>query len=280
MNVAITYDGSIRDNGTPFLTRIALANVLREDPEWYSEAGEIKKGHPFYIHVDDGRDDLSVSGIPRPWGYWAIDSHLGPEIRIKKALEADIVWCAQKPFVEELAKHGVDARWLPLACEPELHTPTEEITPDKDLVFVGHLQSQELTNRVEFLDKLFRSVKEPWFQYGVFHRDMANVYARGRIGVNHAVRDDLNMRFFELACIGVPQLADSRMVGLRDLGFEPWVHFLPYDSVETAISVVEAELDADHSRMVSNAQHLVKTNHTYTHRVRQMLADAKDRGFL
>lgn len=279
MNPAIVYDGGIRDNGTPFYARVALANILQSDPDWYSEAGEVGKDHPFYIHVDDGRDDLPVDSIPRPWGYWAIDSHLGPEIRIKKALEADIVWCAQKPFVEVLHQHGVDAHWLPLACEPELHRAISR-EPDCDLVFVGHLQDPKMTNRVAFLDRLFKAVKTPWFQYGVFHADMANVYARGRIGVNHAVRDDLNMRFFELACIGVPQLADSRMVGLSDLGFEPWKHYLPYDSVEEAVRVVTDELDVEHSCMVRNAQELVRAEHTYTHRVRQMLADATDRGFL
>ncbi len=279
VNPAIVYSGAGRDNGTAFYTRVALANVLQADPEWFTEEDKIPEGFPFLIHPDDGREDLSVEGIPHPWGYWIVDSHLGPEIRIKKALEADIVWCAQKPFVEELFKYGVDAHWLPLACEPEMHKAAPR-TPDKDIVFVGHLQPPNLTNRIEFLNLLFKSVENPWFESGIFHEEMSNAYARARIGVNHAVRDDLNMRFFELSSIGVPQLADRRMVGFRDLGFEEWVHFLPYSSTEEAIQVVRDNLSADLSTMARDAQHLVRANHTYTHRVRQMLADAKDRGFL
>lgn len=279
---AMVYDGGIRDNGTPFYARVALANILREDPAWYTEAGVVSKGHPFYIHVDDGRDDLSVDSIPHPWGYWAVDSHLGPDIRIEKARKADLVWCAQKPFVETLAKEGIKATWLPLACEPALHRITHfrPGAPDKDLVFVGHLQDPKMTNRLEFLDGLFKSVRNPWFEYGVFHEDMANVYARGRIGVNHAVRDDLNMRFFELACVGVPQLADARMVGLEELGFKPWVHYLPYESLDEAIEVVEDELDKSHAAMVTNSRQVVIAAHTYTHRVEQMLRDASQRGYL
>ena len=282
MNPAIVYDGSIRDSGSPFYTRVALANVLREDPDWFTEAGDIPSDHPFRIHPDDGRDDLSVDKIPHPWGYWIVDSHLGPDIRLEKARKADIVWCAQKPFVDVLAKHGIKASWLPLACEPELHRITRfrPNSPDKDLVFVGHLQDPKMTNRIEFLDALLKTVKEPWFEYGVFHDEMANVYARGRIGVNHAVRDDLNMRFFELACIGVPQLADIRMVGLEELGFKPWVHYLPYSTVEEAIEVVEDELYSEHSSMVTNSRQAVIESHTYTHRVRQMLRDATNRGYL
>lgn len=282
MNPAVVYDGGIRDNGTPFYVRVALANILREDPEWFTEAGDVPSGAPFYIHPDDGRDDLSVDNIPHPWGYWAVDSHLGPNIRIEKARKADLVWCAQKPFVHTLAKEGIKASWLPLAAEPALHRITHfrPNSPDKDLVFVGHLQDPSMTNRIAFLDRLFKSVRSPWFEYGVFHEDMANVYARGRVGVNHAVRDDLNMRFFELGAIGIPQLADSRMVGLEELGFKPWAHYLPYSSVEEALEVVEDELDKDHSAMVTNSRQAVITAHTYTHRVQQMLRDASQRGYL
>ena len=282
MNPVMVYDGGIRDNGIPFYARVALANILQLDPAWYTEAGEIPKGEPFYIHVDDGRDDLSVDSIPHPWGYWIVDSHLGPDIRIEKAKKADLVWCAQKPFVEVLAKHGIKASWLPLACEPALHRVTHfrPNSPDKDLVFVGHLQDPSMSNRIEFLDTLFKSVKVPWFEYGVFHEDMANAYARGRIGVNHAVRDDLNMRFFELACIGVPQLADSRMIGLEELGFKPWVHYLPYSSTEEAVEVVSDELFNSHEGMVTNSRQLVTSDHTYTKRVERMLSDATLRGYL
>lgn len=278
MKPAIVYDGSIRDVGTAFYTRVALANIIREDPDWYTEAGVIPVGHPFYIHVDDGRDDLSVDSIPHPWGYWAVDSHLGPEVRIEKALKADVVWCAQRPFLDTLFREGVDAHWLPLACEPLLHdAPPQE--PDVDVVFVGHLQDPSVSNRIEFLDAVFKAVPAPWFEHGRFHNDMAKVYRRGRIGLNHAVRDDLNMRFFELACIGVPQLADDRMVGLRELGFEKWVHYLPYSSVDEAVRVVKAELGHDHSAMVRDASALVRANHTYTHRVEHMLTHIKDAGF-
>ena len=127
MNIAFVYDGSIRDNGTAFYLRFAAVQVLGRDVDWYTEdttaPSGIAPGHDFYIHVDDGRDDLSVDSIPHPWGYWIVDSHLGPDIRIEKAKKADLVWCAQLPFVDVLRRHGIEAQWLPLACEPLMHTP-------------------------------------------------------------------------------------------------------------------------------------------------------------
>jgi len=286
VSIAIVYDGSIRDSGTPFYLRLAMTQVMGE-PDWYSEDPStpqpIKEGHDFYVHCDDGRDDFDCTNIPHPWGYWAIDSHLGPDIRIAKAKLADVVWCAQRPFVKELAKHGVKATWLPLACEPLIHLSCYELAsqesravvyPDVDLAFVGHLGD---AGRLDFLDSLFKAFPNSWLAYGHFHEDMARVYHRARLGVNHAVRDDLNMRFFELACMGVPQLADARMVGLDDLGFHRWQHYAPYDAILPPERSVRAVLHhgspALLSKMAEAAQTLVRGSHTYRHRVATMLED-------
>lgn len=280
MKIAMVYDGGIRDNGTPFYLRFAAEQALGPT-DWFTEdptsPEPIPEGYDFYIHVDDGRDDFSVDKIPHPWGYWVVDSHLGPEVRIQKARQADIVWCAQKPFVEVLAKEGIKASWLPLACEPLLHCTREELAarenrpvtePDVDLAFVGHLSPE----RLEFLDALFRAFPNSWFAYGHFHEDMSRVYHRARLGVNHAVRDDLNMRFFELASMGVPQLADERMVGWEELGFEGM--FASY--IDRPVERAAIALEIDMSEAAEQALALVRSAHTYRHRLDTMLRDAED----
>lgn len=279
MKIAMVYSGDIRDNGTPFYLRFAAEQVLGPT-DWFTEdpsaPDPIPEGYDFYIHVDDGRDDFSVDKIPHPWGYWVVDSHLGPEVRIQKARQADIVWCAQKPFVDVLAKEGIKASWLPLACEPLLHCTREELAarenrpitePDVDLAFVGHLNPE----RLEFLDALFRAFPNSWFAYGHFHEDMSRVYHRARLGVNHAVRDDLNMRFFELASMGVPQLADERMVGMEDLKFYPGEHYVPYASLDDAIFRGGEFLDGMHPVDSAGALTLVRSAHTYRHRLCTMI---------
>lgn len=283
MNPAIVYDGSIRDSGTPLYFRLALAQILGRDPDWFTEdpsAGAIEAKNDFYIHIDDGRDDLPADGIPHPWGYYATDSHLGPEIRILKAKQADLVWCAQLPFVKVLKEHGVDAKWVPLACMPEVHFTAQEDPesrwplPDKDLVFVGHIQDPSQTDRLAFLDHLFREFPDSWYAYGHFHEEMSRVYHRGRIGVNHAVRDDLNMRFFEIASMGVPQYADEGMVGLKELGFEPWVDYIPQDKDHDNLRMM---LDSPERRtaIAGCALAKVRAAHTYRHRLGTMLADVE-----
>lgn len=284
MSVALVYDGSIRDNGTPYLFRYAFRQVLGEEIAWYTPAGEIPKGHDFYFRIDDGRDDLDCE-IPGRWGYYATDTHLGPGPRFEKARRADIVWCAQKPAAEALKAEGVNASWLPLACSPDHHPTAVELAeregtplPSKefDIAFVGHLQPPDQSNRIDFLDNLCRAFPNFRLEFGRFFHDMARPYHRSRVGVNHAVRDDLNMRFFELASMGVPQLADDRMVGLGELGFAPWVHYFPYDSDLTAAKNAEFALNHDELRAETavEARKLVRSAHTYAHRVRKMLSDA------
>lgn len=293
-NVAIVYSGDIRDNGTAFYARMALVQIKGADVDWYTEdpssPNPIALGHDFYIHVDDGRDDLPVDKIPHPWGYWIVDSHLGPDIRLEKAKQADLVWCAQKPFVETLKAHGIKAKWLPLACEPHVHCTAEELalregrpvtTPEFDLAFVGHIQNPDTihapADRLVFLDRLFKAFPNSWYAYGSFHEEMSRVYHRARLGVNHAIRDDLNMRFFELASMGVPQLADRRMVGLAELGFKEWIHFIPYDSIDSAIYGAGAHLRDDlkwaEGYPAEAAKRLVRESHTYYRRLCTMLED-------
>lgn len=284
MNVALIYDGSIRDNGTPYLFRYAFREVLGHEVAWYTPAGKIPEGHDFYFRIDDGRDDLDCE-IPGRWGYYATDTHLGPGPRFEKARRADMVWCAQKPAAEALQAEGVKATWLQLACSPAHHPTAVELAEGEDkplaerkydVAFVGHLQPPSETSRIAFLDEMFRAFPNFRFETGRFHMDMARVYHQSRIGINHAVRDDLNMRFFELASAGVPQLADDRMVGLRDLGFLPWVHYIPYDSGLSATENAKHMLQRDEERQecAVEARKLVRSAHTYAHRVRQMLADA------
>ena len=284
MNVALVYDGSIRDNGSPRLIREAFCEVLGKNVPWYTEAQPIPEGHDLYVALDDGRDDLPLT-VPGPNVYWAVDTHLGWEARLERAWKFDKVYTAQKPAAEKMLTYGINAEWLPLACAPYHHPTSVEIASREDrplaarqydVAFVGHLQDPSLSDRIEFLDAMFKEFPSFRFEYGRFHSDMAKVYHQTRVGLNHAVRDDLNMRFFELASMGVPQLADDRMVGLRDLGFAPWVHYFPYDSSATAAKNARFALMEDELRQecAVEARKLVRSQHTYAHRVRKILADA------
>ena len=182
---------------------------------------------------------------------------------------------------------------MPLACSPYHHPTAVELAEREgkplaekmyDLAFVGHVQDPYQTSRIRYLDALFKAFPNFRFEYARFHEDMARVYHLSRVGVNHCVGadrnegvGDLNMRFFELASLGVPQLCDERMVGLEELGFEPMVHYIPYKSAEEAVENARRNVGSpDLWMMAENAKRLVRSGHTYEHRVRTMLADVEE----
>lgn len=295
--VAIVYDGSIRDNGTPRYFREAFAEVLGREVPWYTQASEIPTGRAFYFHVDDGRDDLTAVP-PWPFGYYATDTHITAGPRLEKARKATIVWTAQKDAAEKYQAEGIFAKWLPLACAPLHHPTAVEVSEQEgsplaekrwDIGFVGHLQDPKLTDRISFLDALFKGVPSFRVEFGAFGRDFAKVMHQCRIGINHSVakgeQKDLNMRTFELASMGIPQLCDQRQMGLKDAGFEAWQHYIPYGGpwpensvAEDAIGAVKWSLrnSGGLPAMAKRAHDLVRGSHTYAHRVRQMLRDASE----
>ena len=281
MSIGLVYSGEIRDNGPGYYVRYAMTQ-LGIKHSWYWPQNPIDGKHDFWLMVDDGRDEFTYTP-PRPNAYWAVDTHLGWEPRLAKARHFDTVYTAQQGAAERMSDLGINAKWLPLACSPDHHPTAVELaertdaplaTKDYDIAFVGHLQPADQSNRIEFLDELFRTFPNFRFETSRFFNEMASVYHRARIGVNHAVRDDLNMRFMEIASMGVPQLADDRMVGLRDLGFLPWVHYIPYDSIGQAQRNASFALLDPMALPSMEALRLVRSAHTYAHRVRQMLADA------
>ena len=280
MKLNLIYNSEARNNGTPVYFWHAMKE-LGLDFNRFLPRGTMPDAD-FTIWIDDGMD--SIKWLPKgPWGYYATDSHLGHDYRRWKSEQADIVWCAQKPFADELKRDGINAHWVPLAANPVAHPTIGELAeredgptrlPKYDWGFVGHLQSPKMSNRVAFLDDLCSSNKNFRLAFGVFHEDMARVYHQCRIGVNHAVRDDLNMRFFELASCGVPQLCDRRMVGLSELGYQEGLHYIGYASKEEAVENISKALSSNAfnlSIMAKAALTRVRTFDCYTNRVQFML---------
>lgn len=266
--IALCYSGEFRDVGPGFYCRVAMKK-LGIPHKWYWPQLGIPQGHEFYLSIDDGRDEVKVVP-PRPNGFWAIDTHLGYEARLEKARHFDQVWCAQKAGAERMKSDGVNAEWLPLACSPDHHPSVWEAgygSARYDVAFVGHLQPPGETDRIAFLDTVFKAVPNFRFEFGVFHQEMAKVYHHARVGLNHSLRRDLNMRFFELASIGVSQLC-GEMDGLDELGFVAGVDYQLYRDAHEAVEKIRA----DKKTLSFVAHQKVRAEHTYEHRVRRMLA--------
>ena len=283
--VSLVYNATIRNNGTAIYLNHGFQEAGYEVERFDPLAGPIPS-RPFYIYIDDGRDDIEWK-LPR-CHYYAIDTHLGFDYRLARAKNCEMVWCAQLSGVAKMQEHGILARWLPLACSPLAHPTAEELeqrgTPRPrvwyDLAFVGHLQPPSMSDRIELLDTLVKEVPRMWIEFGVFHEEMAASYHKARIGLNHSIRGDLNMRFFELMSIGVLQMCPE-MEGIKKLGFEAGKHYLPYTSPSDIIDQVrtwpKTPYKAYSPTIVRAAHSMVRYGHTYKHRALQIIEDLKEK---
>lgn len=228
------------------------------------------------IHVDWGEDGLtgflpySPIDTPRPMAYWASDTHLGYDYRLETAKKADFVFCAQKKGAEDMKRDGVaNPIWLPHAVEPQAYPRFELLNKRYDIGFVGHISSK---NREDALDRMFREF--PNFYYGQqLFEAAARKYAESKVVFNIAMKEDVNMRCFEVLASGSFLLTD--WVPSIDELFEDGKHLVLYRSLDEAVDKAKYYLAHDSEREAiaqAGYEHVIK-NHTIQHRVSRILEE-------
>lgn len=299
--LVLSYNSDIRNTGTPVLfwdaakqdlglgdKVVRYSRPMPEDTSTYKDADLI-------LMLDDGRDDIPFvrPKVDCPVAYYAIDTHLGFPERLKKAKECDFVFCAQKNGAERMAAEGHQkAYWVPLACHsrahpnlPELLSGTQRekwegmggLHKQHDIAFVGFINEgagPNSHNRLEFLDGMFREFANFWTTNNCFFEDMAYRFVRARIGVNISIRDDLNMRFFEIMSTGSCLLTNTDVTGLKETGFVDMEHFIGYNgTIEDAIKKTRWALDnpMEREEIAARGHALVREKHTYAHRLIDIL---------
>ena len=292
-SIGFHYNCDIRDNGTPRRVWEAYRRAGSKGKKYRrpTPMNEIQE-HDFHLFIDDGRDEIPME-LPGPKAAWFVDTHLGYEIRKKWAEKFDIVYCAQQDGAEEMAASGINAHWLPLACHPNVDPnygeikslpEHEKLTGRKglklqhDVVFGGFMNEgagEGSNNRLEYLDAVFGSVDNFWFATDCFFEQAAIRVIRGRCGFNVSIKQDLNMRFFEIMSYGVCLVTNTDVLGWEELGFEDGVHFVGYKGVDEAVGAVRWCLDNSIEReLIARTGHRkVRAEHTYAHRLAKICED-------
>ena len=137
--VAVIYDDRARPDTTGVYCRRALETLVETVHYRPDELESIpREGFDLYLNIDDGlRYDLPEELHPCAW--WAVDTHLTLDWYVQRGGHFDVVFAAQCDGAELLRKAGIDsARWLPLACDPEIHRK-HEVARSYDVAFVGNL---------------------------------------------------------------------------------------------------------------------------------------------
>jgi len=237
--------------------------------DWWPDALiwiEAGGGWPGWLWSLGLADDLP--GLPR--AAWFIDSHSQHWHR-EFAQHFDHLFVAQRAYVDQFDR---PVTWLPVACDPEIHTPPPGIEPEHDVVFCGHLYASSplYERRRRLLDMLGKRYSLGIYE-GAYLKDMAIAHAKGRVVFNVSTNGDLNMRVFEALCSGRPLVTDAvpgaGLEALFDLGCGPLTYSSEAELCERIdwllANPVAAQCIAASGRLV------VRMDHTYQHRAQQML---------
>ena len=272
--VALIYDDRPRPETTGFYCRRALESLVEVTHFRPDDLAAIPRGEfDLYLNVDDGLAyDLPDDLRPRAW--WAIDTHLGFARCLAKARKSEIVFAAQRDGAEQLRRAGIaSATWLPLACDPEIHTK-HDVPKQYDVAFVGNLFPGP---RTELLERIRRRYPRTFIGNAYFD-EMARTYSAARTAFNRSIRNDVNMRVFEaVACGSMLLTNDLGENGQAEL-FRDGVHLATYRDPEDLLDKLAFYLGREEvrERIAATGRAEAIEKHTYRHRMERLLGAAEE----
>ncbi len=224
------------------------------------------------------------------WVNWFCDGCRAPAVIHDVAAAYDLVFVAGNAAVEALDRPGLPpVRYLPPGCDPSVHRPMRSRDRFRaNVVFAGTAtphREQVLSELMEYGLALWgpgwRRTKLRDYCRGevLTQADYVRAYAGASVAVNLPCREyagpenepGCNRRLFELAAIGVPQVVEDRPdlhVNFRE-GSELLV---ARDLAEFKALVREALQDRAWAEQVaSGARQRALAEHTYMHRMRELL---------
>ena len=201
---------------------------------------EVKPDIFIWVESVEGFFPKNIKKLKIPTACYLIDSHIKIEKHFEWASHFDYVFIAQKEYINEFRNAGIkNVYWLPLGCDPEIH---KKLSNEKkyEIGFVGGLEGNP---RREKLLKELKEADKLHFER-CFWFDMAKLFSESKIVFNNAVRNDLNMRVFEVMSVGSLLLTDNARNSGQNEMFVPNEDIALYDD-KTIFNVADYGLVAD-----------------------------------
>jgi len=276
LRIASYYENRLgRNDGNPLYMWHAFGKFGDIESGHLIPYGDLNKWGKWDLHweSDWGEDALEgllpyeTDPIPHPNAFWASDTHLGYEWRLQKSKEVDFSFCCQKRAVEEFKRDGVkNPMWMPHAVEPLAYPHIPSIKKN-DVCFIGHINDDK---RIDVLDRLFREFPDFFMGQRLFE-EAAEVYCQSKICFNHSVKDDINMRTFEVMATK-SFLLTTWVPTLHEL-FEDGKHLVTYKTMDEAVEKAKYYIKhtKEREKIAEAGQKEVLAKHTFRHRCEQVL---------
>ena len=246
--------------------RLAIGNALESPHRSHPHLGG--RDERAYLWVESSVTSLPIDAhrAPMVTAGFLIDVHLHLDQSIRQAALFDVVFVAQRDFVDPLSRVHPNVQWLPLAAPARfLEVPRRAVY---QAAFVGNLWPG--TPRRALMEAVSHRVTTNDWRRRWDVEAMARIYAGSAVVVNPTIRGDLNMRFFEALACGAILVMPAIGNGQSEIGTAgtDYVTYDPADDVETIARVVErvatSHPDGGPGRQV------IADGHTYDHRLRQV----------
>ena len=229
--------------------------------------------HPdlfLWVESVDSYQPRNLEAFKCPKIGYLIDTHLSIDSHRKLATLFDSVFMVHRQHVEEIRKINPNTYWSPVACDPEIHRSRGD-GKRFDIGFVGSVRPGSRREQL-----LCRLASEFQIHYErCFLNEMADVFSSSKMVFNEALRNDLNMRVFEVLSTGSLLLTDMTSNTGQDILFRDGEDFALYqDANITDVARFYMDNEGLREQIATRGQRLVHNAHTYDHRVADMLAVA------
>lgn len=245
--------------------------------DWYKQAGEEPEGYDHYFYVDDSPTSYMEPKY-NPASFYAFDMviprlwFLQPAEHYLDRLKAfDHNFVTATNIQQFCWENGQETHFLGFAADPEYHKP-HDVERTHDWIAVWH----NCDDRVEATERAlqrFPSGRVLWAGGHLY----ANHISQGKCVLNMLRGNLVNMRVFEAMAIGTP-LITTRHPDMIRYGLVEREHYLGHSSIEEMLDQVEwVNKNQDEAlAMAARARKFVLANHTYDHRVREVMRILND----
>lgn len=225
---------------------------------------------------------------------WLFDNRERLPLSASQAPHVDRLFCFERNDAEWFRQQGVDASFLPQACDPDIYKPLG-VPKNIDILFVGNMWNSP--RRKEMMLSVVRAFPDrhievyglfqPWYK-GVWRwlmrpykavfknvnvppEEVNKLYNRARVVLNihqELQKDGANPRVFEISGSGSYQVCDGNDY-IRSL-FSPGSIGL-YSTVPEMIALVRDGLETDTEARAMDAHRTVYAEHIFCNRIRTVL---------
>lgn len=279
MKVLVSFENRVRPDSTGVYLVRAFEQLGHEVSHVLPEnIMKVVGAYDLYVKCDDGQKVTQWNPELHPSHYFAIDTHIETDWRIKLAKDGNF------DSVSVVHSEGLkldwgrdDVFWLPVGCDPGLHYMGPR-SKEYDGAFIGNFHNGLAGPRIDMLDAFFKACPGPIFFGNRTFKEMADKYGKSKLVFNRSINGDANMRTFEAMCSGSCLVTD-RVPDLDKLGFVDGVHYAGYSSGEELESVVNDLLSNEEKRetIARTAHTEVVYKHKYADRMKLLLNYLKEK---